>query len=84
MREPGIVRWLVASVALSVLLTVLLNIAVRAFPGVGHRIIRRLAGPRPSDVGVSHVRDRQVRIFIPWKAMILASVILTVVVNLLL
>ena len=82
MREPGGVRWIVVSVALSVVLTVLLNVGLRAFPGAGHRVARKvveLTSPNIDDAGR---RNRRVRVVVPWKAMILASVILTVVLNL--
>ena len=84
MREPGRVRWLVVSVALSVVLTVLLNAGLRAFPGAGHRIARRLAGLTSPDIDDPRAHHRGVRLFVPWKAMIIGSVILTIVVNLVL
>ena len=74
-------RWLVISVGLSVILTVLLNVALRAFPDAGHRLVRSLttfASPGADD---ARSNDRRVRVFMPWKAMILGSLILTIVVN---
>ncbi len=73
--------WLAVSLALSVVLTVLLNVALRAFPGAGRRFaegLTRLTPPTPGEPGTG---DRRTRVWVPWKAMILASVILTVVVN---
>lgn len=69
--------WLVASIVLSVVLTVLLNVALRAFPGAGDAIGRRLAGPADRD-------GRRVGVWIPWKGMLIASVVLTVLLNLVL
>ncbi len=62
-------------------LTVLLNVGLRAFPNAGDRVGRRLhelASPSPDRAP----RDGQrVRVFAPWKAMILVSLVLTIVVN---
>lgn len=66
--------WLVTSIALSIVLTVVLNVALRAFPRAGERIDRalvRTTAQRPGG-GVS----------IPWKAMIVVSLVLTVGLNL--
>lgn len=68
--------WLVASLVLSVVLTVVVNVALRAFPRAGDRIGRsltRIAEERPSG-----------GVYVPWKAMIVVSVVLTVGLNLLL
>lgn len=74
--------WLVMSIVVSVILTVVLNVALRAFPRLGDRAGRRLeqATRRPS--GDRH--DRRVRVWFPWKGMLVASLALTVVLNLLL
>ena len=72
--------WLVASLVLSVVLTVVLNVALRLFPGAGDRAARRLedlaAGAGRPDGG------RRVSVWIPWKGMLIASVALTVLLNL--
>lgn len=76
--------WLFISIALSVVLTVFVNVALRAFPDAGRRLARRvtkLTGPTADETLTS---DRRVRVWMPWKAMILGSVILTIVVNLVL
>jgi Protein of unknown function (DUF2905) len=83
-REPGTVRWLVVSVALSVVLTVLVNIWLRAFPDAGRSVARTIAERTSSNVGDVRAHDRRVRVFVPWKAMIVGSLLLTVVVNLVL
>ena len=77
-------NWLAVSLVLSVVLTVVVNIVLRVFPGFGDRIARsleRLAAPTPDD---GRVHDRRVRVFVPWKAMIVGSVLLTIVINLVL
>lgn len=76
-------RWIVVSVAMSVVLTALLNIGVRAFPDVGRRVARGLADHTSPDYDGAH-EDRRLRVFVPWKTMIVGSVILTIVVNLVL
>jgi len=83
-REPGIVRWLVVSLVLSAVLTVLLNVGLRAFPDAGHRVARGLARLGSPDLDDGRGHDRRVRLFVPWKAMIVASVVLTILVNLVL
>ena len=73
--------WLVLSIGLSLVLTVLLNVAVRVFPRARHRAARKvtnLAWPTADD---ARMRDRRVRVWVPWRAMILGSVMLTIVLN---
>ena len=77
-------RWLVVSVVLSGVLTMLLNVGLRAFPHAGHRVARSLARLASPDIADARGQDRRVRVFVPWKAMILASVVLTILVNLVL
>ena len=74
-------RWLLISVGLSVFLTVLLNVGLRAFPHARQRLAQSLAKLTSPTAGDPRTNDGRVRVFIPWKAMILASVILTIVVN---
>ena len=66
--------WLGISIALSLVLTIVLNVWLRLFPDVGRRVASHF-----DDVGGSNHR---VRLWTPWRAMILGSVILTIVVNL--
>ena len=83
-REPGTVRWLLISIWLSVALTVLLNVGLRAFPNAGHRVARNLAKPVSPHVDDARNNERRIRVFAPWKAMVLGSSILTTVINLML
>ena len=75
-------RWILVSVGLSLVLTVLLNVALKAFPNAGPRLVRRLDDLPPPTVDDAHRHQRRVRVYVPWKAMIIGSVVLTVVVNL--
>jgi hypothetical protein len=78
------VDWLVVSLVLSVVLTVLLNFVLRVFPGLGDRLARSVERLATSTSGDDRDDDHRVRVFVPWKAMIVGSVILTIVVNLVL
>jgi hypothetical protein len=78
------VPWLLISIALSVVLTVLVNVGLRAFPGASRRVAHRLTRLTGPTAGETLTTDRRVRVWMPWKAMILGSVILTIVVNLVL
>jgi len=67
-------NWLVLSIALSIVLTVVVNVVLRAFPRSGDRLgqkLDQLAAERPGG-GVS----------VPWRAMIVASIVLTIGLNL--
>jgi hypothetical protein len=70
------VQWLVASLVLSVVLTVLVNLALWLFPGIRERTARAAEDSMTSASG-----ERRTRVIVPWKAMLVASLILTVVVN---
>jgi hypothetical protein len=75
------VQWLAVSVVLSVVLTIVLNVVIRAFPNASDRAARRLAElsvPRPDRSD----SDRRTRVIVPWKAMIIGSLLLTIVLNL--
>ena len=74
-------RWLVISVGLSVILTVLLNVGLRVFPDAGHRVARSFTTLTSPGADAARTNDRRVRVFMPWKAMIVGSLILTIVVN---
>jgi hypothetical protein len=75
------VQWLVISIGLSVVLTVLLNVLLRTFPDAGRRAARGLEAFIWRSGADPRRNDRGVRVVVPWKAMIIASVILTIVVN---
>ncbi len=76
--------WLVISVVLSVVVTVLLNVGLRMFPSANDRAARSLAQrmtPTPDDRWTG---DRRVKVFFPWRAMLIGSLVLTVLLNLVL
>ncbi len=74
-------HWLFVSLVLSVVLTVVANVALRVFPGLATRLSRWLADlTSPDRVDTSPHRSR-VRVWFPWNAMIVVSIILTVLVN---
>ena len=67
-------NWLALSLALSIVLTVLANVVLRAFPRAGDRvgqILDQVAEERPSG-----------GVYVPWKAMIVVSIVLTIGLNL--
>jgi hypothetical protein len=72
-----IVEWLAVSLVLSVVLTVVLNIVIRAFPHTSERAAQSLAGYATRDGD----GDRRARVYAPWKAMLVVSLILTIALN---
>ena len=72
------------SIGLSVILTVVLNVGLRAFPGASQRVAQQLGKLTSPNEDDSRRSDRRVRVFIPWKAMILGSLVMTIVVNVML
>jgi len=75
------VSWLGISILLSIILTIALNLGLRMFPNAGRRMggkLEEMAMREPDP-------DRpRVRVFFPWKAMLIGSLLLTVVLNLVL
>lgn len=76
--------WLVTSIVLSIVLTVVLNLVPWLFPGAGQRlgaVVRRATEriePPTGEPGSSRVR-----VVFPWRLMLVASVLLTVAINVL-
>jgi hypothetical protein len=76
------VNWLVVSIVASVVLTVVLNVAIRLWPGAAERGSRQLDDWASRQPAAELGDDRhRVRVVVPWKAMLLASIVLTVVLN---
>ncbi len=71
--------WLLMSLILSVGLTVLLNALPRLFPGAYARIQEKLT----EQVQRSDKDGPSVRLFFPWKFMLIGSIALTVLLNML-
>ena len=75
-------EWLVASLVASLVLTVLVNVAIRLWPGAAGRGFERISDwaerQQPSE---AESGPGQGRVIVPWKAMLIASVVLTVVLN---
>ena len=76
--------WLGISIVLSLRLTIVLNVGLRLFPDAGRRAARGLTQPWSPSAGESRRGNHRVRLWTPWKAMVLGSVILTIVLNLVL
>jgi hypothetical protein len=84
--------WLLYSIVASVVLTVVLNVGLRLFPGIGRsledlfdRILtERVDTPDRADTPAEAPDERRVRVIVPWKLMLVASLILTLLLNLLL
>jgi len=75
------VQWVVVSLVLSVTLTVLVNVALRLFPNVSDRLARGEEALTTANRDDQPANRRRVHMFVPWKAMIVGSLILTVVIN---
>ena len=77
-------QWIVVSIVLSIVLTVVVNLALWLFPGAGRRVadgfgrLADTADRKADDRGGSHVR-----VIVPWKAMLIGSIVLTLALNLL-
>jgi hypothetical protein len=72
------------SIVASIVLTVVLNLVLWMFPGAGRRLgeaVTRLVERSDKQAGADPGR---VRVFFPWKAMLIASILLTIVINVLL
>ena len=83
--------WLLFSIVASVVLTVVLNVGLRLFPGTGRpledlldRITQRVDAPDRADSRAEAPDEPRIRVIVPWKLMLVASLILTIVLNLLL
>ncbi len=71
---------LIVSLVLSLVATIVLNVGWRAFPRAGDRAARRMQ--ERLDQRASEPNGSRLQVFFPWKAMLIGSVLLTVLVNL--
>lgn len=78
-------EWLVVSLAASVVFTVLLNVAIRMWPDAAARGVGRITDwsecRGSADDGSEADRGR---LIVPWKTMLIASIVATVLLNVLL
>ena len=74
-------NWLAVSIVLSIVLTILLNVLLRAFPHTSERAARRLENLAAPDADGGTASGRT-RVYVPWKAMIVVSLLATLVLNL--
>ena len=76
-------NWLAVSIVVSILLTVVLNVVLRLFPNANERAARRLDDLTAPDADRGFGSGRT-RMFVPWKAMIIVSLLATLALNVLL
>jgi hypothetical protein len=74
-------NWLLVSLVASVVLTIVLNVGLRAFRGPGDRTSRRLESWPGADDQRRPGSERRVAVFFPWKAALIASLVLTILLN---
>ena len=75
-------QWLVVSIVLSIVLTIAVNVVLRLFPGAGKSLTDAVG--RLAESGDRSLQDRdgsRVRVIVPWKAMLVGSIVLTIVLN---
>ena len=76
-------EWFVVSVVVSVVLTMLLNVAIRVWPGAADRGAERITDwARGREAAADPGERGRVRVIVPWKAMVIASIVATVLLNL--
>jgi len=76
-------NFLVLSVIASVVLTLLINILPMLFPKSSEKVERKVHEKISESIRRQEDGNQpRVRVFFPWKAMLFASLVLTVVVNL--
>jgi hypothetical protein len=82
-REARRMNWLLVSIVASVVLTIVLNVALRAFRSSGDRTSRRFESWAGADEqrGGDGGRERQVKVYFPWKTALIASLVLTILLN---
>lgn len=76
-------RFLIVSLVASVVLTVVLNAALRLFPQMSQWVQDRIdqaaeRGRTSAERAPDEASERRVQVWFPWKAMLVASVVLTV------
>lgn len=74
-------RWLLSSLILSVILTVVVNLAIRAWPRPVERGAQRIDRWATESQRPTGRDDGRVRVIVPWKAMLVGSLVLTFILN---
>ncbi len=76
-------NFLVLSLVASIVLTILLNVLPMLFPKSSEKVERKVHEKITESLArQDEGKQPRVRVFFPWKAMLIASLFLTVVVNL--
>ena len=79
-------QWLVVSIVLSIVLTIVVNAFLWLFPGAGKGLSDAVAR-RADDADRKATQGgdgSRVRVIVPWKAMLIGSLVLTIALNVLL
>lgn len=74
--------FLLFSIVASIVLTVVLNLVPMIFPNSATKLKRKMMEQLEESDKTPASKKPRVQVFFPWKAMLLISVVLTVVVNL--
>ena len=75
--------FLLYSIIASIVLTVAVNVLPQLFPGAAQRAEEKLRDALTQSIETQQDTSKpRVRVFFPWKAMLLVSVVLTLLVNL--
>jgi len=75
--------FLLYSVVASIVLTVAINVLPQLFPGTAKRAEEKLRDALTHSIETQQQSPRpRVKVFFPWKAMLLVSLVLTLLVNL--
>ena len=75
-------EFLLVSLAASVILTVLLNVLLRVFPGTSRRVADHVEEMFEQEQPPEAEHGPRVHVWFPWRTMLLVSIGLTLLVNL--
>ncbi len=75
-------NFLITSIVGSIVLTILINVLPLIFPKAADKAKRKLHETVSAQVDAAERGERgRVQVFFPWKAMLIASIVLTIFVN---
>jgi hypothetical protein len=83
-KDGAMPQWLVVSLVLSIVLTAVVNAVLWLFPRVGPWVELKLRDLAEGTGRADADRAGRVRVIVPWRFMLIASLALTVVINLVL